>query len=208
MSILMGLRANPGLGAHRSCFDFDWVAKAGLELVKAKADWKSGWLALEQGERPLARGNGQMISVQCSVLSRLLTCVLRARLPLGSRLSGQIWDLSLLGRIKWSSRSDRSHRGVLCRCWLVSSMQMFNSIDQPFFDWWVRQKQPAGARTNSSDLGYRLVSMERWSLSLYLKKRGRTQHLRMQLNWISEKSESLCLCLLGLLQHVIIDWVP
>ena len=71
--MLMDWRENPGWGASRSsCYDLD-----GLDLIcysmKAKADRASDWLALELGEKPLARthGHGHVFRVWCSKLTQL-----------------------------------------------------------------------------------------------------------------------------------------
>ena len=71
--MLMDWRENPGWGASRSsCSDLD-----GLDLIcysmKAKADGASDWLALELGEKPLARtrGHGHVFRVWCSKLTQL-----------------------------------------------------------------------------------------------------------------------------------------
>lgn len=98
-----GVEGRPWTGSQQIMFwlwwSHRWTQQAWYS-VKAKADWESGWRALEQGERPLARGNGQMFTVQCSKLSRALMCILRAKLIPESRLPSWIQDLSLMGRIK------------------------------------------------------------------------------------------------------------
>lgn len=123
-----GVEGKPWIGASRSCSLGRWWPQPACHSVKAKAAWESRWLALERGEGPLAKGNSQTISVRCSGLSRVLTCILRAKLTPESRLPGRIWELRLTGRIEWSQRPNRPHRGVLRRCWLASCMEMFDSI--------------------------------------------------------------------------------
>lgn len=75
---------------HRLTLTESLVATAGLALSEGQGRQKVRLMGLEQGERPLARGGGQMFTVQSSVLSWVLLCILRARLPLEPGLLSQI----------------------------------------------------------------------------------------------------------------------
>lgn len=59
------------------------VATAGLALSEGQGRQKVRLMGLEQGERPLARVvvKRSPLSAQCSVLSWVLPCILRVRLP-------------------------------------------------------------------------------------------------------------------------------